>query len=109
MSEVLTKWGGELLAAVVLGVAGFLYRMAYRVEVLERLFKDKKATLEGVVTTSASHEKRLAVIESVIADLKELTPALQKIASLTGKVETLLETSLHRLDRLEHEYFRETT
>lgn len=105
MIEFLNEWGSKLLAAAVLGAGTYMYRMAYRLEVLERLFKDKKETLDGVVTMSASHEKRLSVIESVIADLKALTPALQNIANLTVKVEALLESSSKRLDRLEEHIF----
>jgi hypothetical protein len=102
MGDIITKWGGELLTGSVLAVGGYVFRLAYRIEVMERLFKDKKQTLDGVVTASADHEKRLAVIESVIVDLRELTPALQNVAT---KVETLLETSLQRIDRLEERVF----
>jgi hypothetical protein len=109
VGEIVVKWGGELMAAGVLSIGGYMFRLAYRLEVMERLFKEKRATLDGVVSTSAAHEKRLSVVESVIADLKALTPALQNIATLTSKVETLLETSLERIERLEDRVFAQTT
>jgi len=112
MTEVFNDWGGKILAAiasVVVPVGIYMHRMAYRLEVLERLFKDKKEMLDSVATMSASHEKRLSVIESVIVDLKALTPALANIANLTTKVEILLENSSKRLDRLEEHLFTART
>lgn len=83
------------------GAVGYHFKAAIRLEVLERLFEEKKLTLAEVKTNQDSMDKRLALVENAIVSLSEVLPEIRKIPATLERVATLVENQDKRLTRLE--------
>lgn len=83
------------------GGIGWIYRQGVRLEVLERMFEDKKGTINQVKETQDNHDRRLAVVESAVVELKEVLPELRNIGSLCAKMDSFISSTDRRLELLE--------
>jgi chromosome segregation ATPase len=79
------------------GAIGFIYKSSVRLEVLERLFEEKKAALDATSKAQDSMDKRVALLEQAITDFKEVIPDLRLISTLNAKLDNLTQ----RFDRME--------
>lgn len=103
-----------VIGTAALAALGYVVRLGNRVDVqdvkllmLAQTIEEKKARLDLVATGQAGHETRLGVIEKVIEDLRELSPALRNIVNTMGKMDTLLGVSQRRLEILEDHLFND--
>jgi hypothetical protein len=83
------------------GVTGYMYRAAIRLEVLERLFDEKKVTLSEVKTNQENMDKRLALVEAAVVGLNEILPEIRKLPATLERVTALLENQDRRVTRIE--------
>jgi hypothetical protein len=83
------------------GVVGYMYRAAIRLEVLERLFDEKKVTLSEVKTNQENMDKRLALVEAAVVGLNEILPEIRKLPATLERVTALLENQDRRVTRIE--------
>jgi uncharacterized coiled-coil protein SlyX len=82
---------------VASGAIPFLYRAAVRLEVLERLFAEKKEALDATSKAQDSMDKRVALVEQAIDAFKEVLPDMRLISTLNAKLDGLSQ----RFDRME--------
>jgi uncharacterized coiled-coil protein SlyX len=83
------------------GAVGYIFKSAVRLEVLERLFAEKKQTIQDVANIQSAMSTRLALVEQAIIGLNELLPELRKFGSLGDKLELLLKLHEERLNKFE--------
>jgi hypothetical protein len=83
------------------GVTGYMYRAAIRLEVLERLFDEKRVTLSEVKTNQENMDKRLALVEAAVVGLNEILPEIRKLPATLERVTALLENQDRRVTRIE--------
>jgi hypothetical protein len=95
------SWVSIGASVVSTGALGYIFRSAVRLEVLERLFADKKVTLDTVKTNQDSMDKRLILVESAIAGLNDVLPELRKLGTLADKLDIMFVNDRERINRLE--------
>lgn len=109
VSDILAKTGATLASATILGyihVRDKVNKLESQVQQNTKLLEEKKETISAISMSHAEHAERLAVIETVLEDLKELAPALRGILSLTTKMDVILEHTTRRIDLLEEHVLR---
>lgn len=83
------------------GAVGYHFKAAIRLEVLERLFEEKKTTITEVKALQESMDKRLTLVEAAIVSLNEVLPEIRKIPATLERLTTLTENQDKRVSRLE--------
>ncbi len=101
------SWVAIVASVVSTGSVGYIFRSAVRLEVLESLFADKKATLDTVKQNQDSMDKRLALVESAVANLNDVLPELRKLGSLADKLEYAALVDRRDMVRLQNAVFGE--
>lgn len=87
------------------GAIGYALKAAVRLEVLERLFAEKKVTIDTVKTGQDSMDKRLSRVEDAIAGLNDVLPELRKLSLFTEKLDIVLSMGDKRIERIEQAVF----
>lgn len=100
LGVVSTLTSGVCTAAII-----YIFKLVIRVEVLERLFNEKKATLDAVKSGQDELDKRVTRMEDAILALKEVVPELKKLGNVASKLEVLFEVKDGRLDALENKVY----
>jgi hypothetical protein len=101
MALPVETWVALGSAFVSSGAIGYIHRSSVRLEVLERLFEEKKTTVETLRTSHDSMDKRLALVESAVVGLNEAIPEMRKFGQVAERLTLLLEINSKRLDALE--------
>jgi len=83
------------------GAVGYIYKSAVRLEVLERLFEEKKSAVDTLRTSHDNMDKRLALVESAVVGLNEAIPEMRKFGQVAERLAILVEMNSKRLDSLE--------
>jgi hypothetical protein len=91
----------KLLGGVVTAGVAYIIRLGRRLDVLEAVFQRSDNELHKVSMEQAEHDKRLAVIDSILDELRKLAPDLRNVVVLTAKMDVLLEKADRRLEYLE--------
>lgn len=100
------SWVSVIASVVSTGALGYIFRSAVRLEVLERLFADKKLTLDAVKTSQDNMDTRLTRVESAIAGLNDVLPELRKLGSLADKLDIMFANDRKKIDKLEEDVER---
>jgi hypothetical protein len=95
------EWAGKAVEVIVVPTVAAIIHLYIRFGILEGILKDKKEMLTAVAKGHADHDKRIAVMESVVAELRGLAPDLRKVVEIQAKLETIASTSERRLQMLE--------
>lgn len=98
-------WAASVSGVLSTGVLGYMLKSAVRLEVLERLFEEKKNTIEAVKTGQESMDKRLTRVEDAVVGLNDALPELRKLGALTGKLEIFMTMRDSQIERLENTVF----
>ena len=101
------SWVAIVASVISTGAVGYLFRSAVRLEVLERLFAEKKITLDTVKTTQDIMDKRLTRVEDAIAGLNEVLPELRKLGTLADRLDIMFTNDREKIERLQDAVFGE--
>lgn len=101
------SWVSIVASVVSTGALGYIFRSAVRLEVLERLFADKKLTLDAVKTNQDNMDNRLTRVEAAIAGLNDVLPELRKLGSLADKLDIMFSNDREKIERLQDAVFGE--
>lgn len=101
-------WAAIVSGVLSTGVLGYMLKSAVRLEVLERLFEEKKTTIEAVKTGQEAMDKRLTRVEDAVLGLNDALPELRKLGALTDKLEIFMTMRGHQISRLEDKVFGDT-
>lgn len=83
----------------------YLFKLIIRIEVLEELFTEKKATLDAVKNSQDDLDRRVTRVEDAVVALKEIVPELKKLSTVAQRLEVLFEVKDGRIDHLEDKVF----
>jgi hypothetical protein len=105
MWEIIQNVTSAVGAAAIIGFVGWVVRLGNkqtsvenRVTSLEATDVERKKTLDALVSGQGDHNTRLTVIESVLDGLKQIPSAVERIITLTAKLDAILENQDKRLD-----------
>lgn len=108
MNNVLA-WLLGVLSVITSGVSVtaivYVFNLIIRVEVLDKLFNEKKAILEAVRTSQDEMDKRVTRVEDAVVALKEIVPELKKLGTVAQRLEILFDVKDERLNDLEGKVF----
>jgi hypothetical protein len=94
---------GVTIASTIIssGAVGYIYKSAVRLEVLERLFEEKKTAVDTLKSSHDNMDKRLALVEQAVVGLNECLPEMRKFGQVAERLALLVEMGNKRLDNLE--------
>jgi hypothetical protein len=100
LGVVATVASGISTAAII-----YIFKLIIRVEVLEKLFTDKKATLDAVKNSQDDLDRRVTRVEDAVVAIKEIVPELKKLGMVAQRLELLFEVKDGRIEDLETKVF----
>jgi len=94
------------------GIVGYLVNLGIKsgkhdtaIAFLKASIAEKHEELSGVKSEQSDMSKRLTAVEEAVVSLKELAPELRKFGELAVKMDTVIDLSTKRLNRLEDKVF----
>lgn len=98
----LPEWTGDVLASVVVGACGYLFRLIQRISTIETLNISRDDRLDKVELKLDKHDELVIHMNTLVTEFKEAMPGLREVGQVASKLEGIIEMQNRRLELVEN-------